>query len=198
MFYSLTGKLVFADTQSVAIDCGGVAYHCLVSLATAGSVGPIGSTVKVYTYLSVRDNAMELYGFSTQEELEWFKLLTSVTSIGPRTGLGILSHIRPEQLALHIAASDYKSLTAAPGVGNKTAQRIVLELKDKISNAELVKSVSGGPAITIGGGNINEAIAALVALGYSQSDAASALAGVSGDTPTQDLIKIALKALAAK
>lgn len=197
MFYSLTGKLVFADTESIAIDCNGVAYLCRTTLNTISRLGHIGSTATVYTYLSVRENAMELFGFSTQTELKAFEMLIAVKGVGPRTGAGILSHITPEKLALSIAASDYKTLTNAPGIGSKTAQRIILELKDKVSNEDIAKGIGAEiPSINLGSTNINEAITALVALGYSQTQAATALAGVTADTSVQDLIKIALRALA--
>lgn len=196
MYYSLRGTLVHADTESIAIDCHGVSYHCKVTLSTLNSLEGLGSEVKVYTYLSVRDNAMELYGFSTLQELSTFKLLIGVTGIGPRIGLGILSYLTPEQIAFSIASDDYKSLTSAPGVGKKTAQRIVLELKDKIQTDDIVQGISAGNAMPLGTGNISESISALVALGYGQTQAATALQGSDPEASVQDLIKIALKKLA--
>lgn len=196
MFYSLNGKLVHSDSESIAVECAGVAYYCQATLSTISDMGPIGSQVLVYTHLAVRDNAVDLYGFSTRSELNCFKMLISVTGIGPRIGIGILSALKPEDIALSIAAGDYKSLTAAPGVGNKTAQRMVLELKDKIETSDIVEGIAGTSAVAVGKGNINEAIGALIALGYSQTQAATALRGISSDMPVQDLIKAALKNLA--
>lgn len=195
MFYSLTGKLVHSDEKSIAIDCGGVAYYCQATMSTLASVGSVGSTVKVYTYLAVRDNAMELYGFSTRRELKCFEQLISVSGIGPKIGIGILSFLTPEQIALAIAADDHKTLTTAPGVGLKTAKRLILELKDKISDADLVNGVGSAGAVPLGSSNVREAIAALASLGYTQSEATSALSQGSETDSVQDLIKLALKNL---
>ncbi|MFV0400370.1 MAG: Holliday junction branch migration protein RuvA [Oscillospiraceae bacterium] len=197
MLYSLKGTLVHKDALTVAIDCGGVAYLCLTTLGTVGSIGELGQEVKVFTHLNVRENAVDLFGFSTQSELSCFRMLIGVTGVGPKVALSILSSITPEQVALAIAADDYKALTVASGVGAKLAQRIVLELRDKVKNDDLAKAVGGGAAsIQIGAGNIGEAVSALVVLGYSQTQAASVLGGYPPETPVQDLIKAALKALA--
>lgn len=202
MFYSLTGKLVHYDEESIAIDCGGVAYLCTTTLSTLTAVKDkakiLGETVTVYTHLNVRDNAVDLFGFSTKTELNCFKLLTTVSGIGPKVGISILSSMTPDQVMLSIAADDYKALTVAPGVGRKLAQRVVLELRDKVQNEDLVKAVSGEETAVaaIGSGNITEAISALVVLGYSQTQAASALGGLSPETPIEELIKAALKKLA--
>ena len=131
MFYSLTGKVVFADVSCLAIDCGGVAYRCFATVNTLKRTAQIGSTVTVYTYLSVR--AMELFGFADREELDFFKLLIGVSGVGPKAALSILSELTPSQLSMSIASGDVKSITRANGVGPKIAQRVVLELKDKIT-----------------------------------------------------------------
>lgn len=196
MLYSLKGTLVHKDALTVAIECGGVAYLCLTTLGTVGSIGELGREVKVFTHMNVRENAVDLFGFSTQSELSCFRLLIGVTGVGPKVALSILSSITPEQVALSIAADDYKALTVASGVGAKLAQRIVLELRDKVQNADLARAVGGGASIQIGAGNIGEAVSALVVLGYSQTQAASVLGGFPPETPVQELIKAALKALA--
>ena len=199
MFYSLTGTVVHYDGAFIAIECGGVAYLCQTTLGTISAIGVIGKEATVYTYMNVRENAVDLFGFSEQSELAGFKLLISVSGVGPKVALAILSQMSPERVALCVASSDYKSLTAAPGVGAKLAQRIVLELRDKVSNAEIAKGVGAAPAaISIGAGNLAEAISALVVLGYTQSEAASALAAQSPEAPVEDLIKHGLKALAMK
>lgn len=197
MLYSLTGKLVYHDAESIAIQCGGVAYQCTTTLSTLAAVKDMGEEVTVFTHMNVRDNAVDLFGFSAKTELECFRLLTTVTGIGPRVGISILSAMTPDQVMLSIAADDYKALTIAPGVGRKLAQRIVLELKDKVESEDLLKAVSGdsAPVSLSTGGNISEAISALVVLGYSQTEAATAVGSLSPDLTVEELIKAALKTL---
>ena len=133
MFYSLTGKIVYADASAVAIECGGVAFHVSTSLNTLQKIARLGDTATVYTYLSVREDAIELYGFSDQTELEYFKMLIGVSGVGPKAAIAILSTFTPEDVSFSIASGDAKRITSAPGVGPKLAQRIVLELKDKMT-----------------------------------------------------------------
>ena len=135
MFYSLTGKIVNAVPNSVAIECGGVAFACTVSLNTQKQIGSLGETAKLYTYLSVREDAMELFGFADEAELDFFKMLIGVSGVGPKAAVSILSVLTPQSLALCIASGDVKALKAAQNVGAKIAQRIVLELKDKVAKA---------------------------------------------------------------
>lgn len=199
MLYSLRGKLVHYNNESIAIECGGVAYLCTTTLSTLAAVKDMGDTVQVFTHMNVRDNAVDLFGFATKAELTCFQMLTSVTGIGPRVGISILSSMTPDRIMLSIAADDYKALTVAPGVGSKLAQRIVLELKDKVQSEDLAKAVSGGESVApvgLGSGNIGEAISALVVLGYTQTEAASALSSQSPDDSVEQLIKTALRALA--
>ena len=199
MLYSLRGTVVHYDGASVAVECGGVAYLCQTTLGTISAIGQVGREATVYTYMNVRENAVDLFGFSEKSELACFKMLISVTGVGPKVGLAILSQMSPERVALCVASGDHKSLTAAPGVGAKLAQRIVLELRDKVSNADVAKAVGTAPsAVSIGAGNLSEAISALVVLGYTQSEAASALAAQSPETAVEDLIKHGLKALAKR
>ncbi len=198
MFYSITGKIVFSDLTSVALDCSGVAFRCTVSLNTLKSIGRIGESATLFTYLSVREDALELFGFADVQELEFFKLLIGVSGVGPKAAVSILSQNTPNALALSIAAGDVKAITRAQGVGPKIAQRVVLELKDKmtklapsgVSSEELgsVQQVSMG-------GNISEAVSALTALGFSAADAAKALSGADPAARVEDLIKTGLKKL---
>ena len=132
MFYSITGKIVYIDTQSVAIETGGVAFRCSTTLTTLKRIGEKGSTATLYTYLNVREDALDLFGFADEQELECFKLLIGVSGVGPKAALAILSELTPDKLALCLATGDSKAITRAPGVGPKLAQRVVLELKDKL------------------------------------------------------------------
>jgi Holliday junction DNA helicase RuvA len=197
MFYSLRGTVVYYDAASVAVECGGVAYHCQTSLTTITAVGVVGAETLLYTYLHVREGAIDLFGFADREELSCFKMLLGVTGVGPKAALAILSQMSPERFALTVASGDYKFLTVAQGVGGKLAQRIVLELKDKVSGAAVAKGM-GQPMgnIAIGAGNMSEAISAFVVLGYNQSEAAAAIAAQSQDAPVDELIKAGLRALA--
>ena len=132
MFYSLQGILKIAKPSLAVVDCHGVGYKCFISDTTLSSLPPVGGEVFLFTYLAVREDAMDLYGFFREEELDFFKLLISVSGIGPKAAMAILSAFTPEQLAVSIAAGDAKAITKAQGVGAKTAQRLVLELKEKL------------------------------------------------------------------
>ncbi|MCI9159961.1 Holliday junction branch migration protein RuvA [Anaerotruncus sp. 1XD42-93] len=197
MFYSLTGKLIHTEAYLAVVECGGVGYRCMTSLTTLSCLPPAGERVTLYTHLNVREDALDLFGFYSMNELDAFKKLIGVSGVGPKSALAILSDMTPDRLALCIASGDAKSLTRAPGVGVKLAQRLILELKDKISKAELASGV-GEAAVQIGadGSGMNEAAAALCTLGYSQSQAAEALAGLAADLPVDELIRQALKKVA--
>ena len=197
MFYSLTGKLIHTEAYLAVVECGGVGYRCMTSLTTLSCLPPAGERVTLYTHLNVREDALDLFGFYSMNELDAFKNLIGVSGVGPKSALAILSDMTPDRLALCIASGDAKSLTRAPGVGVKLAQRLILELKDKISKAELASGV-GEAAVQIGadGSGMNEAAAALCTLGYSQSQAAEALAGLAADLPVDELIRQALKKVA--
>ncbi len=198
MFYSLTGKIVFADAASVAVDCGGVAYRVSTSLNTLKKITGLGDTVTLYTYLSVREDAMELFGFYDNAELEYFKMLIGVSGVGPKAAIAILSTFTPEDISFSIASGDVKRITGAPGVGPKLAQRIVLELKDKMSklvpdkmsSTDFIQSV-----ISDASGNKAEAVSALIALGYSQTEASAAVSSLNPNDTVEMLVKQALKLL---
>ncbi len=197
MIASLRGKLIYTDNTSAVVECGGVGYKCFVTKNTLYNLPNKNEEVFLHTYMVVREDAMDLYGFIEREELECFKLITSVSGVGSKIGLALLSEFSANQITLYIASNDPKALTAATGVGIKLAQRIVLELKDKIGSLEggeelQIKAVGNATANS----NSKEAIAALVSLGYTQSEASLAVGRQDQSLSTEDLIKMALKSLA--
>ncbi len=197
MIYNIKGILTYADAQFVVVECGGVGFKCFTSLNTSKSVGKKGSEVNLFTYLSVREDAMDLFGFSTQTELESFKLLITVSGVGPKAAISVLSELSPDRLALAIASGDTKAIIKANGIGKKTAERIVLELKDKmagVSVGELSSAVVSAGSI-IEESAASEAVAALVALGFSQSDAAVAVGQMDKSLSADEMIRLGLKQL---
>ncbi len=196
MISTLRGKLTFTDPDFIIIECSGVGFKCFITKNAFYKLPPINSEIFVHTYLSVKEDALDLYAFSTPEELSAFKLITSVNGVGAKIGMAILSQFEADRLMLIIASNDAKTLTAASGVGLKLAQRIVLELKDKTGsiiteNSEAVSKVGNAVTST----NSSEAIAALTALGFSASDAALAVGRLDTSLSTDLLIKEALKIL---
>ena len=196
MIYSLTGEIVAVEPNGFAIQCGGIAFFCFSTMNTMTKIGMKGTQATVFTYLNVREDAMELYGFATQNELDAYKQLITVSGVGPKAALAILSALTPDQLALAIASSDVKAITKAQGVGAKIAQRIVLELKNKFSTdltAEQSDMVAAVQQST--GGDCNDAIEALISMGYSRSEAAVAIGKLDKSLPVEELIRLALKSL---
>lgn len=198
MIYSVHGKLIAKEPTMAVVECGGVGYACRTTLHTLGQVGNLGETVLLYTVMSVREDAVELFGFSTQQELQCFQLLTSVSGVGPKAALSILSDLTPDQFLLTVASGDSKALTRAKGIGAKSAQRIVMELKDKIAGdaTGLLSGTAGAgeiAAATQSGGNVGEAIEALVTLGYTQSEVAPIVAKLDPSLSSSDLIRLALQ-----
>lgn len=195
MLYSVRGKLIYTTTSTAVVECGGVGYNCQTTINTLKAL-KLNTEVTLFTYLNVREDAVELFGFATKTELETFKTLISVSGVGPKAGLAILSELTPEQVALAIASNDIKSITRAQGVGKKIAQRIILELKDK-----LAKAVGGdsdiseitGVAANVASGNISKAIEALGVLGYQPSDVTPVLAAFDSSLPVEQLIAMTLK-----
>lgn len=202
MFYSLSGKIVYKDSQSIAIDCSGVSFRVTTSVNTLKQLGNVGDEALVYTYLSVREDGMELYGFADNYELEFFKMLIGVSGIGPKAAVSVLSELTPDMLSLAICGGDVKSITKAQGVGPKTAQRIILELKDKVS--KLAPSEISADKLTSAGsysseeGNKSEAVSALLALGYTQTEASRALNSLDSSDSVENLIKSALRLLSRR
>lgn len=205
MIYSVRGKLTVKELNFAVIECAGVGYGCRTTYTTVSKLGEIGSEAMLYTYLYVREDVVELFGFATLQELSCFKLLISVSGVGPKAATAILSDVDPERFAFLVASGDSKFFTKTKGIGAKTAQRIVLELKDKISSETLSGSVSKDAAVfsqaVSGGGastSVSEALEALMVLGYSQGEVAPILGKLDAALSTQDLIKETLKLIAAK
>ena len=197
MIATLNGKLIIKELNYVVVECGGVGIKCFVTQNTHTTIGNIGENVFLYTYLVVREDALDLYGFSDSDELEVFKLITSVSGVGSKIGLAILSEFTSDKIMLYIASGDAKSLTAASGVGIKLAQRIVLELKDKVGRISVGNTAIDFKAVGNANANLSskEAIEALVSLGYSQSEASLAVGKLDPSLDTNELIKLALKSL---
>ena len=199
MFYYISGKVALADAATVVIDAGGVGYAINTSYTSARSV-KVGEQATFYTYLHVREDIFELYGFARREELTCFRQLIAISGVGPKAALAILGAVTPEKLALCILAGDEKALTAAPGIGKKLAQRILLELKDKMSKDQL-EAASGTSGVTMPelaapGGALEDAMAALAVLGYPRAVAAAALQGVdTTGMATDEIVRAALKRL---
>lgn len=196
MFYSLNGTLTHMDAAFVVIECGGVGFKCSTTANTMRRLPKLGERTKLFTYLNVREDALDLYGFSDEKELNCFKMLLSVSGVGPRVALSILSEITPEKFAFCAAAGDAKTLTHAPGVGMKLAQRIVLELKDKISSADAATGFSEPElGVISASGNAGEAVNALMVLGYAKSEASAAVAKCDSALPIEEIIRQSLKLL---
>ncbi len=197
MFYSLTGKIIYKDEQTVAISCGGVGFKCFTTRNTLSKLALLNDEVTVFTHLNVREDALDLFAFATNDELDAFKLLISVSGVGPKAALAILSELSPDAFAVAVASGDSKAITAANGVGPKLAQRVIMELKDKIANVSFIseESSSVSTAVNVANkmNNTSEAIAALTALGYSQSEASVAVSKLSPSLSVEELIKGALK-----
>lgn len=199
MYAFVKGRLVETDEDNVVVETGGIGYNIKMSADSISCLPSIGNEVKLYTYTSVREDAIWLYGFLTKEELAMFKLLITVSGIGPKGAQAVLSVIRADDLRYAIYTGDVKKISKAPGVGAKTAQRIVLDLKDKISFDDVLGSESPGlPETDAYGENRKEAIEALTALGYAPSDAAKVINAVpdADKLDVEQLLKAALKQLA--
>ena len=200
MFYYLDGTVAEILPGLAVIDCGGVGYACLTTNHTLSQLRK-GERSKLYTYLNVGESVFDLYGFASSKELESFRMLLGVSGVGPKAALAILSACTPEALALAVVSGDEKALTAAPGVGKKIAQRIILELKDKLARESAATGLdfSGGNAgkATAFTSKAGEAAAALAVLGYSAQEAAAALKGLDTDALSlEELIRQALKRMA--
>lgn len=194
MYYYIKGTLVQKSENYIVVDANGVGYMINTSLTTLNNLDSTGREVTVYTYLNVREDAMELYGFSTQEEKNMFIHLISVSGVGPKAALSILSVATPAKFAVAVVTNDIKTITKASGVGPKLAQRVILELKDKLKTEEL--GLDGDEAVAFDASdNISEAVSALVVLGYSPSDAQKAVSKVDASMEVEDIIKKALSSL---
>ena len=192
MLYSVRGKLIAIESNAAVVECGGVGYMCQTTLKAV----KLNTEVTLYTYLNVREDAVDLFGFATKAELETFKNLISVSGVGPKAGLAVLSELSPEQVAMAIASDDLKTITRAQGIGKKIAQRIVHELKDKHAKAAKEASSFAQAAqnsVNVSTGNVPKAIEALGVLGYSPSDVSPVLATLDSALPVEQLISLTLK-----
>lgn len=193
MYYSLNGILLHKSPGFIAVECGGMGYRCGISMNTLQKMPAVGEKVFVYTYLQVREDAMDLFAFFCEEELNCFKQLLTVSGVGGKAALSILSDQLPEQLALCVASGDYKTLQRAQGVGAKLAQRIVLDLKDKLGAYSSDSKIISAAMET--GSTTEEAVSALAVLGYSRGEAAAAVAGLDAGLSVEELIRAALNKL---
>ncbi len=203
MFYYIKGELVMTDPQTAVIDCGGVGYKLTVSANTLSHLTRLGEKVCLYTHFYVREEIVELIGFYSEAELAAFKLLISVSGIGPKAAMAVLSVMTPEKFALAVSTGDAKAIAKAQGVGSKTAARVVLELKDKIAKTFGTSVMDGDDeggfqVETIPTGSAAEAISALMVLGYTRQEAKSALAGIDPAMSLEDMITAALRKMSLK
>lgn len=204
MFYYLNGELTLRDTSTCVIDCGGVGYQLTISLITSESLSAkLGQRVKLFTYLAVREDGVELFGFGSNEEKHAFNMLIGVSGVGPKAALNILSVMTPEQLAMAVCTEDTKAIAKAPNVGAKTAARIVLELKDKVAKELPTPSVSKSTPLGNSGGvhhpmsgNLFEATEALMVLGYDKNTVTNILKGIDPTMSVNEIITLALKKMA--
>ena len=202
MIYCLTGKIVKKSMNAVVLSCGGVGYYTQCPASVAGALPGVGKEATLYTVMSVTENDVSLYGFATEEQQACFEMLTAVSGVGPKVGLAILSVLEPDRVALAISAGDHKAFKAASGVGPKLAQRIVLELKDKVAKGFVdgisLEDVAGASSAESTAAGAGQAIAALVSLGYSQSEAAMAVSKIDATLPVEEIIKLALRGMAGR
>jgi len=202
MIYCLTGKIVKKSMSAVVLSCGGVGYYAQCPASVAGALPGVGKEATLYTVMSVTENDVSLYGFATEEQQACFEMLTAVSGVGPKVGLAILSVMEPQRVALAISAGDHKAFKAASGVGPKLAQRIVLELKDKVAKGFVdgisLEDVAGAASDAPSSQSSAQAIAALVSLGYSQSEAALAISKIDATLPVEEIIKLALRGMAGR
>ena len=200
MYAYIKGELAEINTDYIVIEAGGIGYQVFISLQTFDYLPSVGENLKIYTYLYLREDAMILYGFLTKDDLELFKLLISVSGIGPKGGLAILSTLEADDLRFAILSGDAKAISKAPGVGGKTAQRVILELKDKLSleDAFEAKTEHVQKNVAAAGGSVkNDAVMALTALGYSSTESLKAVSAVeiTEDMDVEEVLKVALKHL---
>ena len=201
MFEYIKGILQYKGADFCVIDVGGVGFRIYTSYLTVANIGQSGQTVTLYTYMNVKEDEISLFGFASKEELSVFTLLIGVSGVGPKVGVAILSELTPEDVAMAAAAGDSKRFARANGVGPKLAQRITLELKDKVKDFSGT-SGWGEDLVQAGGvsasGNASQAVSALITLGYSPSEAAAAVGKLDSSLPPEELIRLALKSFGGR
>ncbi len=199
MIYSINGEVTHLKQNIIVVECGGVGFECR-STTEAVSRACVGEKLKLYTYMNVREDAMELYGFVDESELNCFKMLISVSGVGCKVAVDILSSLSPQEFALAVVNEDAKTITRVKGIGNKMAQRIILELKDKLKKDNSFETLDI-PKIDLGaaaGNAFSEALTALMVLGFTNAQAQKALEGLSAELTVQELVKEGLKRLSGK
>lgn len=199
MFYYLNGTVAALEENLAVVDCGGVGFACYTTAYTLSSL-KVGEQRILYTHCNVREDAFDIYGFASKQEVDCFRSLIGVSGVGPKAALSILSALTPEQLTLAILTGDEKMLTMANGVGKKMAQRVILELKDKMGGQQIADTSAVAPAIAPRSGNKTaEATAALATLGYSNSEIGAALRGIDVEhLSVEDIVRQALRAMITK
>ena len=200
MIQYIRGELAALEEDRIIVDVGGIGYGIFMSVQSMSSLPPVGSEVRIYTYLNVKEDAMQLFGFLTRDDLSVFKLLIGVNGIGPKGGQAVLSVLSPDDLRFAVLSNDVKAISAAPGIGKKTAEKVILELKDKLSLEDALDHAVSGQSdnysVQNGGGEVqSEAVQALVALGYGSTEALKAVKQIeiSEDTDVETVLKKALK-----
>ncbi len=195
MFHYIKGEITETEPNAVIIECGGIGYRASVSAQTLSHCCRASGIVKLYTYLNVREDGMDLFGFADIEELTAFRLLISVSGVGPKAAISILSIFTPEKFALAVRTEDVHALSKASGVGAKTAARIVLELRDKVAKHLDVSETSVSPSGQDLRGKLDEAQNALLVLGYTRAEAQAALRGIDSNADLETIIRLALSKL---
>lgn len=195
MIYSVRGNLILMDAGFAVVECGGVGYRIQTSINTQKQL-KLNSEVMLYTYMNVREDAMELFGFASKSELSTFKMLIGITGVGPKVALAILSELSPEQIAMCVSSEDSKTLTRASGVGPKLAKRIVLELKDKFKSVDTEGFEVNKGSVIADTGNVPKAVAALAVLGYSAADVTPILSRLDPNMSVEQMIAATLKQMA--
>lgn len=201
MIYSLNGKIIRTEPTFIVIECAGVGYKCLVTMNTLRALPKTGENAFIYTQMLVREDAVELCGFATTAELSCFNMLVSISGVGAKVAIAILSVLSPEQVALAVSFGDSKALTKASGVGNKLAQRIILELKDKVKKLGIAPDTAvtdSAPAAPAQTGNISQAIGALAVLGYTPDDVLPFMKNIDSALPVEKIISETLRAIGKK
>ena len=196
MYAYIKGSLEVKTRGYIVIDVNGIGYKIFMSETAIAELGEIGQVVKVHTYLKVKEDEMSLYGFNTNEELRMFELLLSVSGIGAKSAINILSNITPSSFALAVITNDVAKIKELPGIGPKGAQRIILELKDKLNKQQDIEEVEKKAEKVIDTQKYNEAISALQVLGYSKKEIEKALQGINEELTVEEMIKLGLKNLA--
>ena len=198
MIYSVSGKLIHKEGNLAVIECGGVGYACRTTQTTLSKLGKLGDDAFLYTHLAVREDAMELFGFADRDELACFELLITVSGVGPKAALSILSDLTPNRFALLVASGDSSALTKVKGIGKKSAERIVVDLKDKLAKSNPAISEIPAAGSVAGAGELNEALAALMVLGYRQEEVMPVLARLPEDAGAEELIRLTLREMGKK